>query len=227
MTRAAVVVPAAGSGRRLGGVRKAYLELAGEPLLVRALRPFLAHPAIEWAVVALPEEDAADPPPWLRALDPRVRVVAGGAERTDSVRAALAAVPPECQIVLVHDAARPLVTRDVVERVRSAVSDQAGAIAAVPVEDTIQEVEPDRAVARTLDRGRLWRAQTPQGFPRALLDEAHRRALAEGVVATDAAALVERLGGRVVVVEGSPENFKVTGPLDLPRAEAILRRRGG
>jgi 2-C-methyl-D-erythritol 4-phosphate cytidylyltransferase len=227
VTRAAVVVPAAGSGRRLGGVRKAYLELAGEPLLVRALRPFLAHPAIEWAVVALPEEDAADPPAWLVTLDPRVRVVAGGAERTDSVRAALAAVPPACDVVLVHDAARPLVTGDVVERVFAAVSAQAGAIAAVPVEDTIKEVEPDRAIARTLDRGRLWRAQTPQGFPRALLEEAHRRALAEGVVATDDAALVERLGGRVVVVEGSPENLKVTGPLDLPLAEAILRRRGG
>jgi len=225
--RAAVIVPAAGSGRRLGGVRKAYLELAGEPLLVWALRPFLAHPAIEWAVVALPAEDAAEPPSWLVLLDPRVRVVAGGAERTDSVRAALAAVPPECDVVLVHDAARPLVTGDVVERVLAAVSAGTSAIAAVPVEDTVKEVEPDGGIARTLERGRLWRAQTPQAFPRALLAEAHRSALADGVVATDDAALVERLGARVIAVQGSPENFKVTGPLDLPLAEAILRRRDG
>ncbi len=227
MTRAAVVVPAAGAGRRLGGVRKPYLELAGEPMLLRALRPFLAHPALEWAVVALPAEDAADPPAWLTALDPRVRVVAGGAERTDSVRAALAALPADCQVVLVHDAARPLVTADVVERVLAAASAGTAAIAAVPVDDTIKEVEQDGSIARTLDRGRLWRAQTPQGFPRALLEEAHRRALADGIVATDDAALVERLGGRVVVVEGSAENFKITGPLDVPLAEAILRRRGG
>lgn len=225
MTRAAVILPAAGAGRRLGGVRKPFLQLAGEPLLLRALRPFLAHPAITAAIVALPEDDAADPPAWLGALDARVRIVAGGAERTDSVRAALAALPAECEIVLVHDAARPLVTRDIVDRVIRATGVGVGAIAAVPVEDTVKEVGSDGAITGTLDRTRLWRAQTPQGFPRALLEEAHRRALADGLGATDDAALVERIGGRVLVVEGSAENFKITGPLDLPLAEAVLARR--
>ncbi len=227
MTRAAVIVPAAGEGRRLGGVRKPFLELAGEPLLLHALRPFLAHPAVQAAVVALPQDVAAVPPGWLQVLDRRVLVVPGGAERTDSVRAALAAVPSDFDVILVHDAARPLVTGDIVNRVLAAVTDVVGAIAAVPVEDTIKEVEPERAIARTLDRTRLWRAQTPQGFPRALLEEAHRRAVADGVGATDDAALVERIGGRVVVVEGSAENFKITGPLDLPLAEAVLQRRRG
>ena len=208
------------------GVRKQYLELAGEPILVHALRPFLGLPEVRWLVVALPPDDAADPPAWLVRLDARVRVVAGGAERTDSVRAALAAVPPEADVVLVHDAARPLVTPDVIARVIEAAATGSAAIPGVAVEDTIKEVDVSGAVLGTVDRARLRRVQTPQGFRRELLLEAHRRALAEGLGATDDAALVERIGGRVVVVEGSPDNIKITGPQDLVLAEAILRRRG-
>jgi 2-C-methyl-D-erythritol 4-phosphate cytidylyltransferase len=223
--RAAVIVAAGGAGRRMGGVRKQYLELCGEPVLVRSLRPFLAHPAVEWAVVALPAEDAVDPPDWLTGLDARIRVVAGGAERGDSVRRALEAVPDEAEFVLVHDAARPLVTAAVIDRVLDAAAGGVGAVAAVPVTDTLKEVGPDGTIVATPDRRRYWRAQTPQGFPRALLVEAHRRAVAEGVAATDDAALIERYGGRVVVVEGAPENLKVTEPVDLLVAEALLRAR--
>ncbi|MBX6362359.1 MAG: 2-C-methyl-D-erythritol 4-phosphate cytidylyltransferase [Gemmatimonadetes bacterium] len=226
MSRAAVIIAAGGAGRRMGGVRKQYLELAGVPVLARALRPFLDHPAVEWVVVALPAEDAADPPAWLTALDPRIRIVAGGVERTHSVRNALDAVPPEADVVLVHDAARPLVTLDVVDRTFAAASRGLAAIPGVPPVDTIKVVDRDGLVRGTPERASLRSAQTPQAFPRALLVEAHRRAAEEGLTATDDAALVERYGGDVVVVQGSPENLKVTGPLDLLVAEAILRRRG-
>ncbi len=223
--RLAVIVAAGGAGRRMGGVRKQYLELAGEPVLARALRPFLEYAAVEWLVVALPPEDAAAPPAWLVALDARVRIVAGGAERTDSVRAALAAVPAEADIVLVHDAARPLVRGELIARVLAAVSPDVAAIPGVAVEDTIKEVDEAGYVVATPDRARLRRVQTPQAFPRQLLAEAHRRAAAEGLVATDDAALVERIGGRVVIVEGSPDNIKITGARDLALAESILQRR--
>lgn len=209
----------------MGGVRKQYLELAGEPVLLRALRPFLDHPAVRWAVVALPPEDAADPPAWLADLDPRVRIVAGGAERTDSVRLALEAVPAEAAVVLVHDAARPLVNRDVIDRVLHAVAPDTGALPGILVADTLKEVDAERRVTATPDRRRFRAAQTPQAFPRELLVEAHRRAVEDGVASTDDAGLVERNGGTIVVVDGSPENVKITGPLDLLLAEAILRAR--
>ncbi len=222
--RVAVAIAAGGAGRRMGGVRKQYVELAGEPVLARSLRPFLWHPWVEWAVVALPPEDAASPPAWLVA-DGRVSVVAGGAERTDSVRAALDVIPEAADVVLVHDAARPLVDRALIDRVLAAVAGGVAAIPALPVEDTIKEVDGAGRIVATLERGRLRRVQTPQGFPRALLVEAHRRARAEGVGATDDAALVERIGGTVVAVEGLPENIKITGPRDLLLAEAFLRGR--
>lgn len=221
--RAAVVIAAGGSGRRMGGTRKQYLELAGVPILARSLRPFLTHPAVEWAVVALPAEDAADPPGWLVGLDPRVEVVAGGAERGDSVARALEAVPPAADVVLVHDAARPLLPSAVIDRVLEAAATGVGAVAAVPVADTLKEVDAGGRITATPDRRRFWRAQTPQGFPRTLLLEAHRRAAAEGFGATDDAALVEWCGGTVVVVEGAPENLKITTPADLVVAEALLR----
>lgn len=226
-TRAAAVIAAAGAGRRLGGVRKQYVELAGEPLLLHALRPFLEHAAVEWIVVALPEHDAARPPRWLDRLDARLRIVAGGTERRGSVRRGLAAVPDAADVVLVHDAARPLVTRAIIERTLAAAANGGSAVPAVPVTDTIKAVDANRCVVETLDRRRLWHAQTPQAFPRALLVEAHRSAAVDGVDATDDAALVERYGGTVVVVEGDADNVKVTSPADLVVVEALLRARGG
>lgn len=225
MIRAAVVVPAGGSGRRMGGIRKQYLELAGEPVLVHALRPFLAHPAVEWVVVALPASDLADPPTWLVGLDPRIRLVAGGAERGDSVRLGLEAVPDEADVVLVHDAARPLVTVELIERAIAVAARGAGAVVAVPLADTLKEVDDAGRIQGTPDRRRFWRAQTPQAFPLRMIRDAYRRALADGVHATDDAALVERYGGDVVVVEGSPDNLKVTTPADIVVAEALLEAR--
>jgi 2-C-methyl-D-erythritol 4-phosphate cytidylyltransferase len=219
---AAAVVVAGGSGTRLGGaVRKQYLDLGGQPVLLRAVRAFVEHPGIATVVVVLPPDDAADPPGWLGALG--VHIVPGGAERGDSVWNGLAALPEGIARVLVHDGARPLVTRDVIDRVLDACGD-AGAIAAVPVVDTIKSVDGDRWITGTPDRAALWQAQTPQGFPRAALVDAYRRARADGALATDDAAIFERAGGRVRVVPGAPENLKVTRPGDLEIAEVLLRR---
>jgi 2-C-methyl-D-erythritol 4-phosphate cytidylyltransferase len=223
MRRVAVVIPAGGAGLRMGGVRKPLLQLGGEPLLGRSLQPFLARADVHWIVVALPADVHAAPPAWLTA-EPRVRTVAGGAERSDSVRNALAAVPEDADIVLVHDAARPLVPAAVIQRCIDAAVDGRSAIAAVPVTDTIKEVDGGGRIVATPDRRRLWAAQTPQAFPAAVLREAHARAAAEGIAATDDAALVARYGGTVIVVEGAPENLKITTPADMALAEALLER---
>jgi 2-C-methyl-D-erythritol 4-phosphate cytidylyltransferase len=218
---AAAVVVAGGSGRRMGGaVRKQYLELLGEPILLRAVRPFLAHPEIGTVVVVLPPEDAALPPPWLAALG--VRIVAGGEERGDSVWNGLLATPENAPVVLVHDGARPLVSAEVIGRVLEAA--RAGpVVAALPVSDTLKEVGEDGIIRATPDRARLWAAQTPQGFPRRVLLDVYGRAREEGFRATDDAAVCERYGVAVRVVEGAPENLKVTRPADLPLAEALAR----
>lgn len=219
------MIPAGGEGLRLGrgSGRKQYLELEGEPVVVRAMRPFLDHPDVDWVVVALPSEDLADPPFTVPA---GVTVVGGGDERGDSVRNALQAVPAEAEVVLIHDAARPLLSRAVLDRVLDAVAPGTGAIAAVPVADTLKRVGEGGVITATLDRAGLWRAQTPQGFPRDMILDAYRRAAADGVVATDDAALAERYGGRVVVVEGDPRNLKITRPDDLDRARELLAAGG-
>jgi 2-C-methyl-D-erythritol 4-phosphate cytidylyltransferase len=217
--RAAAVIPAGGAGRRMGGVRKQYMELAGSPVLLHALRPFLDHPAVDTVVVALPAEDVADPPLFLPT---GVTVVAGGAERGDSVRLALEAVPESADIVLIHDAARPLLTRDLLDRTIEAAATGIGAVAAVPLPDTLKQVDGDGFVRGTVDRTGLWLAQTPQAFPRRMIVDAYARAQADDVVATDDAALVERYGGRVVVVHGSARNLKVTTPEDLRIAELFM-----
>ncbi len=224
--RVAAVVPAGGSGRRLGGgVPKQYVVLAGEPLLLRSLRPLLADARVEWVVIALPPGDAAAPPPWLAGLDPRLRFVSGGDERGDSVRQALGAVPEEAEIVVVHDAARPLLSAAVLDRCISAAAEGYGAVAAIPLSDTVKEVDEHGRVTGTPDRRLLWRAQTPQAFPRAMVVDAYRRAAADGLSATDDAGVVEAYGGEVRVVEGSPDNLKVTRPADVVVAEALLARR--
>jgi 2-C-methyl-D-erythritol 4-phosphate cytidylyltransferase len=223
---AAAVVVAGGAGRRVGGaVRKQYLLLGGEPVLLRAVRPFLEHPRVARVVVVLPPDDVAAPPPWLAGLP--VELAAGGPERGDSVYAGLLRVPAHLPFVLVHDGARPFVTADVIGRVLDACTATTGAIAALPVADTLKRVDGAGLVAGTADRAGLWQAQTPQGFPREALLDACRRARDEGASATDDAALFERYAGPVRVVDGDPANLKVTVPGDLPLAEAIAFLRDG
>lgn len=217
------LVPAAGRGERLGpGAPKALRLLAGEPLLVHAVRSLRAAPSIGPVVVAAPPDDVDAVARLLEELE--VTVVAGGEGRQDSVALALAALPPDVDLVLVHDAARCLVPPAVVEAVVAAL--RAGACAVVPVlpvPDTVKQVDGDGRVVRTVPRADLRAAQTPQGFTREVLDRAHRAA-ASG--ATDDAGLVEALGLAVTTVSGSQEAFKVTRPLDLALAEAVLRARG-
>jgi 2-C-methyl-D-erythritol 4-phosphate cytidylyltransferase len=218
------VIVAGGSGRRVGGpVRKQYLEIDGIPVLLRAVLPFLVDPRIEHVIVVLPPDDVEAPPPWLASLG--VRIVAGGAERGDSVRNGLAAVGDDVDFVLVHDGARPFVSSDVIDRVLEAAPH--AAIAAVPVTDTIKQVKEDGTIAGTPDRARLWQAQTPQGFPLAGLLRAYDRARAEGVTGTDDAGLFERYVGPVRVVTGSYRNLKITRPADLAVAEALALAPGG
>ncbi len=222
------IVVAAGQGTRIGGVPKQYRLLAGVPIVLRALRPFAAHHEVAHVVLVLPPADAANPPPFLAELAGHGLTLApGGPERSQSVAAGLAALSPACGIVLVHDAARPFVEPGVIDAVIREARAGVGALAAVPVTDTVKEVSAaDHRVLRTLPRELLWRAQTPQGFPRALLVQAHERACREGLTATDDAALVERLGATVRVVPDSPSNLKITTPEDLAWAEAWVESRG-
>lgn len=218
--RVGVAVPAAGVGRRMGGVRKAFLELEGEPVLVHALRPFLAREDVTAVVVALAPGDALEPPGWLTGLDPRIRVVAGGSTRSESVRNAVLALPDDVGVVVVHDAARPLVSADTLARCVEVASGGEGAVAGSPAVDTLKEVGEDGMVLDTVDRSRFWHAHTPQAFPAGLAFHVYGRGGAE---ATDDAALVERAGGRVRMVDGGRWNLKVTRPEDVPVAEALLR----
>jgi 2-C-methyl-D-erythritol 4-phosphate cytidylyltransferase len=219
--RVAVIIPAGGAGRRMGGAVKPLLLLAGEPVLARCIRPFLARTDVEWVVVALPPALHTAPPAWL-AVDPRVSTVAGGEERGDSVRHALAAVPVEADVILVHDAARPLVSQAVIERCVRAAASGVCAVAAVPVVDTIKTVDGDGVILGTPERGRLRAAQTPQAFPADVLRKACNRAAHDGLSATDDAALVAHYGARVITVEGEPGNMKITTAADLVLAEALL-----
>ena len=224
-----MVLVAAGRGARLGGdTPKQYRRLAGVPVLLHALRPFTAHPDVRQVVVVLPAPDAAEPPDFLRELaGPALAVVAGGAERAESVAAGLGALAEECRVVLVHDAARPFAERAVIDAVIRHARAGEGAVAAVPVSDTLKEAaeaDPSR-IARTVPRERLWRAQTPQGFPRELLLRAHAARLAQALPATDDAMLVEACGGTVRLVPDSPRNLKITTPDDLALAECLAGAR--
>lgn len=218
-----VVVPAAGSGRRMGGRKKPYLLLCGEPVLLRALGPFLRRKDVREIVVALPPEDVADPPDWLRNADERIRLVPGGASRGESVRAGLGALSDEVAIVAVHDGARPLVDDRTVDRCLEAAREGVGAVAGWPAVDTVKVVDADLRVLRTPARSSLWLAHTPQAFPRKVLVEAYRAASAEDLAATDDASLVEARDGEVRMVRGSSRNIKVTRPDDLALAESYLR----
>lgn len=223
------LVPAAGRGLRMGGsVPKQYLSIGGEPLIVQSLRILQAAPVVGQIILAVPSADIeyCQHEIVLRHRFTKVtKVVAGGAERQDSVRHALAQVPSEADIVLIHDAVRPFVTQRMIEEVVAASWKEGAAIIALPMRDTVKQVRTDRMIERTVDRTPLWLAQTPQAFRRDWIETAHRNAHAEGVRATDDAFLVEWLGYSVAVVEGSGENIKVTRPEDLVIGEAILASR--
>jgi 2-C-methyl-D-erythritol 4-phosphate cytidylyltransferase len=224
-----VVVVAAGRGSRLGReTPKQYQPIGGVPMVLRAVRPFVTHPDVAQVALVLPLADAEHPPAFLRGVaGAGLMVVAGGAERADSVAAGLRVLGPDCTVVLVHDAARPFVERAVIDAVIAYARAGEGAIAAVRVTDTLKQAAADdpTQVARTVPRDALWRAQTPQGFPRAVLERAHAAAREAGS-ATDDASLVERTGVPVRLVPDSPRNMKVTTSEDLALAELLVGRGG-
>lgn len=220
------IVPAAGSGSRLGGaLRKQYRDLAGRPMIAHTLARLLAHPAVAGAVVALAEDDEQ----WLRLrleFAKPVHTCVGGADRAASVHAALRALPDDVgddDIVLVHDAARPCLHASDLDRLLLAArGDAAGALLAAPVRDTLKRADAHGGVATTVSRELLWRALTPQAFRRGILTAALARAADDGIVVTDEAMAVERLGLRPRLVEGREDNIKVTVAEDLALAAYIL-----
>jgi 2-C-methyl-D-erythritol 4-phosphate cytidylyltransferase len=222
----AVVIPAGGVGTRFGGrLPKQFIKLGRAPVLTETVGHFSRHPAVIAIVVAAPEIHVER---TRRALAPIARrvsvtVVQGGGMRQDSVWLALQAVPRDADVIVVHDAVRPLITRRLIDEVVRAVAESGAAICALPITETIKRVRQD-VVEATLDRSELWAVQTPQAFRAALLREAHEKARRDGVVGTDDAMLVERLGHPVRVVKGLAENVKITTPEDLRRARRTWRR---
>ncbi len=224
------IVPAAGLGRRMEGeVPKQFRLLGGMPLLSRTLLNLTAPGLVDAVILVVPpgaeaqcRREVVDPYPF----SPLVEIVPGGAERQESVFLGLQRATAETDLVVIHDAVRPFVSSDLLRRTLDAAREWRAAVAAIPAVETIKVVE-DGFIQATSSRDRLWIAQTPQAFQVALLREAHRRAIADGFQGTDDAVLVERLGVRVRVVLGSPENLKITTAEDLERAEQILVRWRG
>ena len=225
-----VVFPAAGQAHRMQvGLNKVFLTLAGKPMLLRTLLTFSKVPDVGELIVAVGADEVEPVTSLLgrvKGLAPW-RVVEGGTERQYSIRNGLALVSEEADIVLVHDAARPLIRRDTIEELIRVVRAEGAAIIAVPEKNTIKIAAEDGTVAATPPRSSLWQVQTPQGFRREILMEANRKADEDGFLGTDDASLVERLGVEVYIVEGDYSNIKVTTPEDMVVAEAILRQDMG
>ncbi len=224
--RVFAAIPAAGAGRRMGlGYSKSYATLADVPLLARTLRALLACPQLDhlWVAVRPEELDLCRRQvlePYL--LAEAVTLVAGGEERQDSVERLLEALPPDRDLVLVHDGARPFVTPELVARVLLAADRNGAALAALPSTDTVKLTADGETVKETLEREGVWLAQTPQAFHRDLLIGAYRTARREGHRGTDDASLVEAAGGSVTLVRGERGNLKVTTPEDMEFAEWVL-----
>jgi len=214
------VLVAAGEGTRLGADRpKAFVGLGDEVLLARSLRMLEDHPALDGVVVVVPEgwEEPATLLADELAAGKVAAAVTGGASRAESVAAGLAAVPDEADLIVVHDAARPFASAELLSRVLAALGEAEGAVPGVPVTDTVKRVDGGRVV-ETLDRAHLVAVQTPQGFHAGVLRAAYDRAGDRLAAATDCAALVEATGATVTVVTGEHANLKVTTPDDLAEA---------
>ena len=231
------IIAAGGRGQRFGSaVPKQLIPVADRAILERTVALFLTHPQIDEVVVALPAEVASDPPAYLTGASKPIRIVEGGARRQDSVARAFQAISAQTELVVVHDAARPFASADLVSRTIAAAAGTGAALAALPARDTVKRARPvsgqpspeggvdrDRLVAETLPRESIYLAQTPQAFTRDVL----RQALAlgeQGADATDEASLAERAGFAVRIVDGEPSNLKITTPDDLATAEEIARR---
>jgi len=223
MSRTFALVPAAGSGRRIGG-KKQFMQLAGRPLFLWSLAVLAGCPEVDGVVLVVPpgDEELAG-----RLAGHVCRVVAGGDTRQESVRQGLFALPTGVELVVVHDAARPLLREKDLRAVCAAARSCGAATLAVPVKETVKTAGADGMVQETLPRESLWSVQTPQVFRYDWLVAAHRRALREGITAHDDAALVEMDGHPVKLVPGSYDNIKVTTPEDLLVAGVLLGKYQG
>ena len=224
--RVTAIIAAAGEGRRLGaGMPKQLLEVGGRTILERSVSAFVGHDRVDDVIVVLPAALVDAPEAWTKSMPPpAVRVVAGGARRQDSVANAFDSVAADSDVVLVHDAARPFVSADLISRAIDAAAEHGAAIAALPVRDTVKQVESRGAasvIVATIPRDTIYLAQTPQAFRREVLRDAVALGRS-GVDATDEAMLAERAGHAVHIVEGDPSNVKITTADDLE-----LARRGG
>jgi 2-C-methyl-D-erythritol 4-phosphate cytidylyltransferase len=218
-----VVIVAAGAGSRPKSRElKQFRWVAGKPMLLHSLQTFQARPDVAMVVCVLPREHVGDPPPWIFQSDPdRLLLSVGGRHRGESVANGLEDLPGECEIVVIHDAARPLVSGETIGRVIEEARKGNGAVAALPLADTLKRVDSSGKIVETVDRFGIWRAQTPQAFPRKVIERAHREARDADRVATDDATLCEQIGLPVVVVRGSERAVKITEEIDFALAEAL------
>jgi 2-C-methyl-D-erythritol 4-phosphate cytidylyltransferase / 2-C-methyl-D-erythritol 2,4-cyclodiphosphate synthase len=216
------IIAAGGRGARLGGAQpKQFLSLGGRPILQRSVEAFMASDRIADVIVALPRELATSVPDYLRGGRKPVEIVEGGERRQDSVAQAFARVPAHADVVVIHDAARPLVTADLIGRTVDAAVRFGAAIAALPATDTVKRSNAERFIVDTIPRTEIFLAQTPQAFRIDVLRDALAQA-GGGADATDEAMLAERAGHRVHLVDGDPRNLKITTADDLATAERLI-----
>lgn len=224
------VIVAAGKGERMGtSLPKPFLPLGGIPLIVHTIRNLSRSTLLKKIVLVVAAEQESRCRTLLEQHGPYavpLTLTHGGPERQDSVRLGLAVLNPDCDIVVIHDAARPFISAEVVDRSAAAAAVHGGALVAVPARDTLKRVNEAQVVVETVPRQDVWLAQTPQTFRVSLIRDAHARAQTLGVSVTDDAALLEWAGGKVKIVPGEARNFKITTPEDLQLAEAILRAGG-
>ncbi|MBW6486348.1 MAG: 2-C-methyl-D-erythritol 4-phosphate cytidylyltransferase [Syntrophobacterales bacterium] len=223
------IIPAGGAGRRMGGsISKQYLLLLGKPVLVRALQPFQDSPLIDEIILAVPEEDVAQVRKEIverYSLSKLERVVAGGNERQDSIRNALACIADETEIIVIHDGVRPLVTTELIERAIESAGKLGAVATGIGIRDTVKRVAKTGKIEETVLRDGLWLAQTPQAFKRDILLAAYRVAEETGFYGTDDASLVEKAGIPVWMIPGDRENLKVTTHEDMMICARILQYR--
>jgi 2-C-methyl-D-erythritol 4-phosphate cytidylyltransferase len=218
-----VIIVAAGSGSRTGSSElKQFRWVAGKPMLLHSIQAFQARPDVGMVVCVLPREFVGDPPAWIFQSDAeRLLLSVGGRHRSESVAHGLEDLPTECEIVVIHDAARPLATSETIGRVIDEARKGHGAVAGLPVTDTLKRVDSSGKIVITVDRTGLWRAQTPQAFPRDAIERAYREARESERFATDDAALCEQIGLTVVAVRGSERAHKITEENDFALVEAL------
>jgi len=223
------IVPAAGTGERMGITRKKpYLLLNKRPLLYYTLTALDSITSIAQIIVAVaPGDERFCQQQVLEKFhfNKSIQLIPGGSSRQESVRRLLERVPDDAQLVLIHDGARPLITPELLEQAIAETRVWKATVLAVPVKDTIKSANDTLQIEKTISREQLWAIQTPQTFERSVIQEAHQRASQEGFIGTDDAALVERMGVRVKIVMGSYDNIKITTPEDLIVAEALLKSR--